>query len=315
MIRWGILGCGDVTEVKSGPALQRAERSSVIACMRRNGTKAEDYAARHKIRRAYADADDLINDEDVDAVYIATPPDSHAELAIRAMHAGKPVLVEKPMALSVAECDAMIEASEETGQSLIVAYYRRALPRFEKLRKLVQDGTIGEPRCVSVQHFARTEDRPAQDWKLDPKVGGGGYFTDTQTHTLDWLDYVFGPATSVSGIVQHQANEYAAEDLVSYTIAFDTVVASGLCAYGTGQRSESVTVHGSKGSASMSFFTPSPIVLSQAGVRTVHDVRDPPHLHEPLIERTVSHLLDGGKNPSPPEAARRTTAVIEALYA
>ena len=282
--------------------------------MRRDGAKAEDYAARHKIRQAYTDADDLIHDEDVDAVYIATPPDSHAELAIRAMQAGKPVFVEKPMALSVAECYAMIEASEETGQSLVVAYYRRALPRFEKLRKIVQDGTIGEPRCVSVQHFARTEDRPAQSWKLDPKVGGGGYFTDMQTHTLDWLDYVFGPATRVSGIVQRQAKEYTAEDLVSYSIAFDSVVASGLCAYSTGQKSESVTVHGSTGSASMSFFTPSPIILSKGGVRTVHDVRDPPHLHEPLIERIISHLLDGGTNPAPPQAAMRTTAVMETLY-
>ena len=230
------------------------------------------------------------------------------------MQAGKSVLVEKPMALTVAECDAMIETSKETGQSLVIAYYRRALPRFEKLREIVLNGAIGEPRCVLVQHFVRTEDRPAQSWKLDPTVGGGGFFTDMQTHTLDWLDYVFGPATSVCGVVRHQTEAYSAEDLVSYTIDFDTVVANGLCAYATGQKSESITVHGSKGSASMSFFSQSPIILSQAGVRTIHDVRDPPHVHEPLVERVIRHLLDGKENPSPADAARRTTAVIETLY-
>ena len=314
MIRWGILGCGDVTEVKSGPALQNAGRSSVVACMRRDEKKAEDYARRHKIARAYSVADELIHDEDVDAVYIATPPDSHAELAIRALNAGKPVLVEKPIALTVKEADAMIAASQSSGASLMVAYYRRALPRFEKLRELVQGGQIGEPRCVQVNHFKRSKDRPGQDWKLNPNVGGGGYFIDMQTHVLDWLDYVFGPATSVVGNVRRQTDAYAAEDLVSYSIGFESVVANGLCAYSTNQTSESVTIHGSKASASISFFAPSPIVLSQNGVRTVHDVKDPAYVHQPLVARAIAHLIDGAENPSPPEAARRTTAVVEKLY-
>lgn len=314
MIRWGILGCGDVTEVKSGPALRKAPRSSVVACMRRDEAKAQDYAKRHKIAQAYSDADALINDIDVDAVYIATPPDSHADLTIRALNAGKPVLVEKPIALTVAESDAMIAASCKNDVPLMVAYYRRALPRFEKLREIVQDGKIGEPRCVQVQHFKRSTDRPEQDWKLDPLVGGGGYFTDMQTHVLDWLDYVFGPATSISGNVRRQSDDYPAEDLVSYTIGFESVVANGLCAYSTNQTTEKVTIHGSKGSASMSFFKPSPIILSQNGVRTIHDVRDPTHVHQPLIKRAIAHLLDGADNPSPAEAARRTTAIVEKLY-
>ena len=268
----------------------------------------------HKIAHAYSDADALINDIDVDAVYIATPPNSHADLTIRALNAGKPVLVEKPIALTVAESDAMIAASCKNDVSLMVAYYRRALPRFEKLREIVQDGKIGEPRCVQVQHFKRSTDRPEQDWKLDPLVGGGGYFTDMQTHVLDWLDYVFGPATSISGNVRRQSDDYPAEDLVSYTIGFESVVANGLCAYSTNQTTEKVTIHGSKGSASMSFFKPSPIILSQNGVRTIHDVRDPTHVHQPLIKRVIAHLLDGAENPSPAEAARRTTAIVEKLY-
>ena len=314
MIRWGILGCGNVTEVKSGPALQKAKRSSVFACMRRDESKAKDYAARHDIPKWYASADALIGDPDVDAVYIATPPDSHAELAIKAMQAGKPVLVEKPMALNTAECDAMIEVSQATGKSLIVAYYRRALPRFQKLRAIVRGGLIGEPRCVLVHHLRRLDDRLDESWKTDPAVGGGGLFIDMQSHTLDWLEHVFGPATRVAGIVRNQSGAYPAEDFVSYTLGFDSVVVSGLCAYAAGQSEESVTIYGSTGSVKMSFFTTSPIVLTQGGVRTVHDVRDPAHVHQPLVERVVSHLLDDAPNPSPPESARRTSAIIEELY-
>lgn len=314
MNRWGILGCGDVTEVKSGPALQKAKRSSVVACMRRDEAKAKDYAARHNIPRAYGSAEELIHDPDVDAVYIATPPSSHAELSIQAMKAGKPVLVEKPMAMNIAECDAMIEASNATKQSLIVAYYRRALPRFEKLRDLIKTGVIGEPRAVLVHHLRRLEDSPRQGWKTDPAVGGGGLFVDMQSHTLDWLEYTFGPATSVSGNVQYQSDDHPAEDLVSYSLGFESIVATGFCAYAVGQTDESVTIHGSLGSAKMSFFSQSLIVLRHGDVRTVHDVRDPCHVHQPFIERVNAHLLEGAPNPAPPESARRTTAIIETLF-
>src|SRR5882757_10269989 len=104
LIRWGIIGCGDVTEVKSGPALQRATGSALVAVMRRDRAKAEDYARRHGVARAYDDAAALIADPDVDAVYVATPPSSHAAYTLAAARAGKPVYVEKPMALSHAEC-------------------------------------------------------------------------------------------------------------------------------------------------------------------------------------------------------------------
>ncbi len=314
MIRWGILGCGNVTEVKSGPALQKAPRSSVVACMRRDAEKAKDYAKRHGIAHSYSNADDLIHDPQVSAVYIATPPDSHADLAIRAMRAGKPVLVEKPMALNVAECKSMLEASRETGQPLITAYYRRALPRFEKFREIILNGTIGEPRGVIVHQLDCAEAHPAESWKTDPKVGGGGLFVDMQSHTLDWLDYAFGPATSVSGIVRNQSQKYYAEDFVSYTLGFDKIVASAFCAYAAGQKEESVTVHGSNGFAKMSFFSASPIIVSQGGVRTVYEIADPAHVHQPFVERAISHLLEGTPNPAPPDSARRTTALIEELY-
>ena len=315
MIRWGILGCGDVTEVKSGPALQKAARSTVVACMRRDGEKAKDYAARHKIPRHYNNAADLIRDKEVDAVYIATPPSSHADLSIMALESGKPVLVEKPVALTTAEADEMAAAARDAKRSLIVAYYRRALPRFEKLRTLIEDGAIGEPRCVAVRHLKTAEDRPDQAWKIESSVGGGGFFMDMQTQVLDWLDTVFGPAQSIAGTVRHQSQAYDAEDFVAYTIGYETVVASGLCAYAVGVSEESVTIFGSKGSATMAFCRPSPLIVHQGSVKTVYDLPDPAHVHLPFVERVVSHLLDGTPNPCPPDAARRSLEIVEKLYA
>ena len=103
-VNWGIIGVGDVTEIKSGPAFYKVEHSNLVAVMRRNSEKAADYARRHNVTKWYGDAMELINDSQVDAVYIATPPDSHASYAIAAMLAGKPVYVEKPMARSHREC-------------------------------------------------------------------------------------------------------------------------------------------------------------------------------------------------------------------
>jgi predicted dehydrogenase len=313
-IRWGILGCGDVTEVKSGPALQKAERSSVVAVMRRDAAKAADYAARHGVGRWYADADALIADPEVDAVYVATPPSSHEALTAKALAAGKPVLVEKPMAMSVAECDRMIDAANAGGRSLTVAFYRRALPRFEKLRQLIAEGAIGKPRIAAITHLAPRETRPDVAWKVDPATGGGGMFFDMHGHTLDWLQSAFGPAGRVAGMTARQAGDYPAEDFVGFTGLFGAVAVTGLCAYTVAESREDVTIHGEAGSLTMSFFRHSPILLKSASRVESFDIPDPPHVHQPLVERVVAHLLDGAPNPCSGEEARQTNQVLADIY-
>lgn len=313
-VRWGILGCGDVTEVKSGPALRKAGRSSVVAVMRRDADKAKDYAARHGVARWYGDADRLIADPQVDAIYVATPPSSHEDLTIRALAAGKPVLVEKPMAMSVAECDRMIGAARAADRSLMVAFYRRALPRFEKLRQLIIDGFIGMPRVAAITHLAPRATRPDVAWKVDPATGGGGMFFDMQGHTIDWLQSVFGPASRVVGLTARQAGDYPAEDFVGFTGLFGPVAVSGLCAYTVAETREDLTVHGETGSLTTSVFAPTPITRKgEDGIETF-DIADPPHVHQPLVERIVAHLLDGAPNPCSGEEARQTSRVLGEIY-
>ena len=315
-LRWGIIGCGDVTEVKSGPALQKAKRSELVAVMRRDSAKAQDYAHRHGVPRWYSDVEHLLADEQVNAVYIATPPSSHAMLTVQAAKAGKAVLVEKPMALSTQECQAMVEACHGADVPLAVAYYRRALPRFEKMRELIQGGAIGAPRAVVIRHFRCQGALPPQNWKVDPAVNGGGIFVDVQSHTLDWIDHVFGPASNAFGLSANQGKHYAAEDTVSFGFELQHgVLGSGMCAYSAGRDEETVTVYGTAGEISMSFFAPAPLTLTAADGVQRFDLPDPPHVHQPLIEAVARAWLDGAQAPSTGESAMRTNAVLEQIFA
>lgn len=313
-IRWGILGCGDVTEVKSGPALQNVDRSSVVAVMRRNGPKAQDYAKRHNIARWYDDAQALIDDKDVNAIYIATPPESHMPLTLQALASGKPVFVEKPMARNLVECDLMIEAADAANQSLIVAFYRRALPRFEKMRQIIQDGSIGTPRLARITQFSERENRPNDDWRVDPETAGGGLFFDTQAHTIDWLNHTFGAPHNIKGLTLKQAGDYTAEDFVAYTGQFGDIAVTGTSAFAVGETREDVTVYGDIGSVSMSFFSHTPVALKTGNKVENFDVADPAHMHQPFVETIVAHLLDGAVNPCSGRDARHVNAVFAEIY-
>ena len=315
IIRWGIIGCGDVTEIKSGPGFQKAAGSTLVAVMRRDAAKAADYARRHNVPRWYADAGALLADREVDAVYIATPPSSHKDFVLQAARAGKPVLVEKPMALSVAECEAMIAACQQAKVPLRVAYYRRKLPRFEKMRELIQSGAIGEPRAIAVRQFQKSDAPLPQPWKVDAAINGGGLFVDVQSHTLDWLQAVFGPVREIAGVATNAAKTYAAEDTASYSLLFQNgVVASGIFAYSVARAEESVTVYGAEGEIAMSFFAPSGALrLTRHGAEEIFKLPDPPHVHQPLIQAFVNELNGGPALDSTGETGLATTRIMDEI--
>ena len=219
-VRWGIVGCGDVTEIKSGPGFQKAAGSSLVAVMRRDRAKAEDYARRHGVPRVHATAEDLIADPEVDAVYIATPPGSHESLALLAAAAGKPCLVEKPMARTHAECERMVAAFRQAGAPLWVAYYRRALPRFLRVRGLLAAETIGRLTSVHIQVTDRLATAAeATNWRFDPENAGAGLFLDLASHCLDLVDFLIGPIADVGGFAINTGGAYAAEDATSAAFA------------------------------------------------------------------------------------------------
>jgi predicted dehydrogenase len=316
-IRWGIIGCGDVTEVKSGPGFQQAEGSALVAVMRRDGDKARDYARRHHVRRAYDRADDLIGDAGVDAVYIATPPSSHVELACRVAAAGKPCLVEKPMALNHAECLRMVDAFQSRGVPLWVAYYRRALRRFQVVQDRLRDGAIGQVTSVHVQVTAPLltgADRT--NWRIDPSVSGAGLFFDLGSHCFDLLDFLLGRITRVDGHSINTAGAYSAEDVTVAAFEFESgALGTGVWNFNASDKTDVITVIGSEGELTTPVFSDTGVIIKRGNVKTVEEVRNPPHVHQPLIQTIVDELRGNGSCPSTGETAARTSWVLDRCVA
>lgn len=318
-VRWGIIGCGDVTEVKSGPAFQNVENSELIAVMRRNGEKAADYAKRHNVPKWYDNADALINDPDVNAIYVATPPSSHAAYAIKSMKAGKPVYVEKPMAMNAIECQQMVDTSKETGIPLFVAYYRRALPYFVKLRELMEMKAIGEVKLINlVLHWpVKPEElQGSAGWRVDPSISGGGHFHDLAAHQLDYLEYVFGPIKKVAGVATNQAGLYATDDAVSAAFQFESgVVGTGSWCF-TIPEKQSMDVCeliGSKGRISFSFFSNTVLHVETETMVENFNIPHPAHVHQPLVDLVVKDLRGEGNCPSTGETGLRATLLMDEI--
>ncbi len=319
-VSWGFIGCGDVTEVKSGPAFQQIRDSTVVAVMRRDGGKAEDYAARHNIPKWYNDADSLINDPHVNAVYIATPPNVHLEYTIACARAGKPVYVEKPMALNYEQAGKMVEVCKEAGVSLFVALYRRRLPKFLKVKELIESGVIGDIRLVNLMLIfpgsKEDYDRNNIPWRVLPDIAGGGYFYDLAPHQLDILDYILGPISEAKGLVGNQGGFYPAEDIVNAVFRFKSgVVGNGSWCFTTSEesRTDVIEIIGSKGKIEFSTFETTPVKLYVNNGVEVYELPTPKHIQKPLIETVVGELLGRDKCPSTAESALRTSWVMEEI--
>ena len=317
MIRWGIIGCGAVTEVKSGPAFSRVEGSSLVAVMRRRRELAEDYARRHGVSRATDDADDILKADDIDAVYIATHPDTHAEYTMRAAAQGKAVYVEKPMASTVAECEDMIEACRRAGVPLWVGYYRRRLPRFLAVRDLLAEGAIGEVHgCSMLRHEPLPASVGATPWQLDPALSGGGLFFDGGCHAFDVLDFLFGPVQQVTGTAATRGGDYRVEDTVSASFRLGNGgVGSGFWCYAADASLDRTTLYGSRGRLFFSVQYPEPIRLEVGSDTREILVPDPSHVHEPLVAAIVGELNGTDTCPSTGESALRTAHVMEQVLA
>jgi 1,5-anhydro-D-fructose reductase (1,5-anhydro-D-mannitol-forming) len=314
-VRWGIIGCGNVTEVKSGPGFQKADGSSLVAVMRRDRQKADDYARRHGVPRVHDTAEDLIHDSEVDAVYIATPPSSHLDLALRVAAARKPCLVEKPMAMTHAECVRMNEAFRAAGVPLFVAYYRRALPRFLEVRRLLDSGAIGSVTDVHVrvsEPLATGE--AAAGWRFDPAVAGAGLFLDLASHCLDVLDFLLGPIADASGFAVNTGTAYSAEDVTSGSFRFSRgMVGTGTWNFNAERSMDAIRFTGPRGDLLTPVFTDGDVVVRRGRHEEVLSVRNPPHVHQPLIQSIVDELRGRGRCASTGESGARATWVMDRL--
>lgn len=316
-IKWGIIGCGDVTEVKSGPAFNKVPNSSLVAVMRRDALKAADYARRHGVPKWYDKATDLINDPEIDAVYIATPPLQHEEYTIQALAAGKPVYVEKPMAINAEAAKRMAAAANQYGVKLTVAHYRREQPLFLKIRSLLAEHSIGDIRFVNLKMLqpknndliAKAED----NWRLNPAVAGGGLFHDLAPHQLDLMLYYFGNTKSFHGISVNQSGDENVDDLVTGHILFENdIVFTGVWCFtvANGANEDICEIYGSKGKISFPMFGHEiNLTINEKTEKLKFEALQ--HVEQPMIEKVVSYFLDQAENPCSAQEAIKTMELLD----
>ncbi|MFM7359074.1 MAG: Gfo/Idh/MocA family protein [Sediminibacterium sp.] len=319
-ISWGIIGCGNVTEVKSGPAFQKVPDSSLVAVMRRDADKAADYAKRHRVPKWYNHAEDLIADPDVTAIYIAAPPVYHEKYAIAALEAGKPVYVEKPFSTNLRSCYRIKEFAGQSGIPLSVAHYRRALPKFLAIKKILEKEELGKINTVHIRmqipdQSEAMASRGEYNWRVIPAIAGGGIFFDLAPHQLDLLVYFFGEAVDYKGIAENQAGLYAAEDTVSGTARMSNGIQfSGQWCFCSPDavREDLFEITGTGGKMTFSTFGHDLSILTVSGEEKI-DFTPPAHIQQPMIEKVTQYFLGKGPNPCTAEDAIQSFVLMDAF--
>ncbi|MBS1512177.1 MAG: Gfo/Idh/MocA family oxidoreductase [Bacteroidetes bacterium] len=318
-VQWGIIGCGDVTEVKSGPALNKVPNSTLVAVMRRDGAKAADYAQRHHVPKWYSDANALINDPEVNAIYVATPPDTHELYALQAIQSGKPVYLEKPMALSFAAAQRIAAAVKERNSKLVVAHYRREQPLFKKIQQLMEEGAVGTIRLARMELYkaplsAAELQQPQQAWRVNPAIAGGGLFHDLAPHQLDLMYHYFGNVKTVKGIAINQGGLYAADDLVTGSILFDNGIAfSGSWCFNAAATTDHCEIVGSSGSIHFSIFGGNTVTVIAKGITSSYSFEMLQHVQQPMIEKVVQYFRGETHNPCAASEGAEVMRLMEAF--
>lgn len=316
-IRWGIIGCGAVTEEKSGPAYQHVDGFVLKAVTRRNLDKAKDYAKRHHVELVFDNADSLINSPEIDAVYIATPPDSHKQFALKVAAAGKPCCVEKPMATGYKDCLDIVTAFEQKQLPIFVAYYRRSLPRFHKIQEWLHQQAIGE-----VRHVRWCLNKPASEWdktghpnwRTQAMVAPGGYFDDVASHGLDLITYLLGPVASACGVSTNQQRLYTSKDAVSGCWIHDNnVTGSGCWNFGCHTREDTVEIFGRDGKLVFSVFADTALALyTRDGIKEIV-IDNPNPIQHCHVTNMRDALLRGKAHPSTGQTATHTAWVMDQI--
>lgn len=316
-VTWGIIGCGAVAEQKSGPAFQKSANSSLLAVMRRNSDKAKDFAERHGVPLWYDNVDDLLNNSEINAVYIATPPASHLELTLRAIEAGKNIYLEKPMTLNQEESKIILKALKKSSVKLTIAHYRRKLPVFIKVQQLLDQQVIGDIRFVDIQVLQSHKTQLSgleKNWRVDPKVSGGGYFHDLAPHHLDLMLLFFGDYEQAHGFSDNQSQNYKAEDIVNGIATFvNGVHLRGVWNFNVSEKSQKdqCIIYGSKGSIKFSFYGNTATVEGESTNETF-SFGQIPHVQQPMIDATVRYFIGQDRiNPCSAEEGLKTLQIMD----
>ncbi|MDT5272042.1 MAG: hypothetical protein QOH49_4228 [Acidobacteriota bacterium] len=317
-VGWGLVGCGDIARKRVAPALRDLNNCELVAISRADAARAETFATEFGAKRWHADWHELVKDSEVEAVYVATPVRLHAEQAVAAAEAGKHVLCEKPMALTVAECERMNAAAEANGVLLGVAYYRRFYPAVERVREILESGEIGVPVVAQINAFERF-DPAAEDprrWLLDKRQSGGGPMFDFGCHRIEVFLNLFGDVETVRALTGNVLFERVVEDTACALLRFVGGTQGVISiTHAAREPQDTLEIFGSEGSVRVE-------VLNEGRlrVRTKDGERfesHPPHanLHQPLIEDFARAINEGRPPRVDGQVGQRVSEILEMIYA
>jgi predicted dehydrogenase len=316
-LRWGLIGCGDISQKRIGPALRDSALSEFVAVCRSRPELAESFARQFGARKWYPDVQELLRDDEIDAVYIATPVHLHAEQTIAAAAAGKHVLCEKPLAMSVQECDQMMAACRAGNVKLGTAYYRHFYPMIERIKSVIGSGEIGVPILAQINAFENF-DPPADHpraWLLKKSLAGGGPMFDFGCHRIEVLINVLGPVTDVRAMNAKVAFDREVEDTAMALFRFDRGACGVLSVtHAAREPQDTIDIFGSLGSIHVPVLNEGNMrVINGQGVRTESH---PPaaNLHAPLIEDFADAVLTGREPLVNGEIGRAVAVIEEEIY-
>jgi len=266
------------------PAIQVEKRSRLYGLVTRDPAKAAPYGV-----HTWPTLDEALADPAVDAVYVGTPVFLHAPQTIQSFRAGKHVLCEKPMAMNETEARSMLQAAEHCGKTFGVAYYRRAYPKVQRAKQLLEAGAIGKPVIAELTCHSWFDGQGSRGWLVDPAKAGGGPLFDIASHRIDVLNFLFGQPARVAGQLSNIVHHYAVEDNATVMIEYPGGVRGVVDVrwHSKISRDES-PIRGTEGEMELSPLNGPDLVYPGSREHL------PPHenLHYPIIENFVNAALD-----------------------
>ena len=219
MINWGLVGCGDISAKRVAPAIMSEPGSTLFAVMSPFDKELGDFAERFGIKKKYSNMEKMLLNKEINAIYVATPVFTHYSIALEALNAGKHVLLEKPMAMTNAQCEGLIRAAQESDVKLGIAYYRRFFPKLNEVKRLIKERIIGDVIQVSIlYHSWRSE---TASWRISKAQAGGGPLWDMGCHKFDLLIDLVGMPKSVFAYMSTLTHEYEVEDSCSSVLELE----------------------------------------------------------------------------------------------
>ena len=316
-VRWGLIGCGDIARRRVAPALSDSPYSELIAVSRANSNLLSEFADRFEVQHRFARWQELVQSNQINALYIATPVNLHAEQAIAAADAGKHVLCEKPMALNVADCDRMIAAAKANNVKLGIAYYRQFYPVVARIKNLIDSGEIGKPIFVAVNAFEWFNPPPSNSraWLLKPEISGGGPMFDFGCHRIQILLHLFGPIQTVKAITSKALFDREVEDTAVATFAFSGgTLATLTVSHAVIESGDTFVIWGSEGSINIDVLNQGTITVRTRTDERTESLPPAPNIHQPLIDDFARAIIDDRQPLVTGAMGREVAQIEEAIY-